>query len=76
MGGMTGSEAPERAMADDVVLARAYLSRVCEAGCVPLWGFVERVGPVEAARAVQHGSGPWIGDVGCGRPPGRHRSAR
>lgn len=58
MGGMTGSEAPERAMAADVVLARAYLSRVCEVGCVPLWGFVERVGAVEAARAVQHGSAP------------------
>jgi DNA processing protein len=38
---------------DEIVLGRAYLSRVGEPGAVPLWMFVDRVGPVEAAAAIR-----------------------
>lgn len=43
---------------DSVLLARAYLNRVVEVGCVPLWGFVEQVGPVRAAEAIRDGDAP------------------
>jgi DNA processing protein len=46
------------AVTEDVLLARAYLSRVAEASCVPLWGLVEQVGPVSAAAAIRDGSAP------------------
>ena len=46
------------AVDDDVLVARAYLSRVCEPACVPLWGFVDQVGPVEAADAIRRGTAP------------------
>ncbi|MFD1519475.1 DNA processing protein DprA, partial [Pseudonocardia yunnanensis] len=42
-------------VAEDVLLARAYLSRVAEAPAVALAGFVAEVGPVEAAQRVQEG---------------------
>ena len=42
-------------VAEDVLLARAYLSRVAEAPAVALAGFVAEVGPVEAAQRVQDG---------------------
>jgi DNA processing protein len=45
-------------VADDVLLARAYLSRVCEPGCVPLWSFVEEVGPLDAVAAIRCASAP------------------
>ena len=40
---------------DDVVLARAFLSRVAEPACIPLWGLVRRVGAVEAVRQIKSG---------------------
>ncbi|MGN6605715.1 MAG: DNA-processing protein DprA [Jatrophihabitans sp.] len=51
MGGVNGVD-PE------VLLARAYLNRVAEPDCVPLWGFVEEVGPVQAARDIRAGVMP------------------
>lgn len=38
---------------DDVLLARAYLNRVAEPACVPLWDFVRRVGPVDAVTGIR-----------------------
>jgi DNA processing protein len=40
---------------DDVLLARAYLNRVAEPGCVPLWMAVEQDGPIETARRIRSG---------------------
>jgi DNA processing protein len=40
---------------EDVLLARAYLSRVAEPPATSLAGLVAEVGPVEAAQRVQHG---------------------
>jgi len=40
---------------EDVLLARAYLSRVAEPPAVALAGLVADVGPVEAAQQVQDG---------------------
>ena len=42
-------------VAEDVLLARAYLSRVAEPPAVALAGLVAEVGPVEAAQRVQDG---------------------
>ncbi|WP_375486535.1 DNA-processing protein DprA [uncultured Jatrophihabitans sp.] len=43
---------------DDVLLARAYLNRVAEATCIPLWDFVRCEGPVAAAAAIRSSSEP------------------
>jgi DNA processing protein len=43
--------APE--VPDDVLLARAYLSRVAEPGSVPVSEFVNRFGPVQAAELIR-----------------------
>jgi len=43
---------------DEVLLARAYLSRVAEPTCVPLWAAVRRAGPVAVAEAVRAGDVP------------------
>ncbi|WP_433294235.1 DNA-processing protein DprA [Pseudonocardia sp. CA-142604] len=53
MTGQMSASAPQ--VAEDVLLARAYLSRVAEAPAVALAGFVAEVGPVEAAQRVQDG---------------------
>ncbi|SHF52345.1 DNA processing protein [Jatrophihabitans endophyticus] len=50
---MTGSPQRAAAVADEVLLARAYLNRVVEPASVPLWRFVRAVGPVEAAERVR-----------------------
>ena len=56
---MTGPHASGAAHSlDDVLLARAYLNRAAEAACVPLWGFVRRVGPVVAAERVRAREAP------------------
>ena len=47
-----------RVVEESVLLARAYLSRVCEPGSFVLWTFIERVGPIEAARAIRLGVAP------------------
>lgn len=48
MGRVTGASVDA-----DVLLARAYLNRVAEPTCVPLWAAVHRDGPVATARAVR-----------------------
>lgn len=45
-------------MSDDVLLARAYLSRVGEPASVGLWRFVEDVGPEQAAREIRRETAP------------------
>lgn len=46
----TGSQEP---VGQEVLLARAYLSRVGEPASVGLWSFVEKVGPVQAMRELR-----------------------
>ncbi len=41
--------------ADEIVLARAYLSRVCEPACVPVWRLVRDRGPVAAVEMIRSG---------------------
>jgi DNA processing protein len=43
---------------DDVLIARAYLSRVVEAANVPVWAHVVDVGPVQAMHDIATGSAP------------------
>jgi DNA processing protein len=45
-------------VAQDILLARAYLSRVGEACHIPLWAFIREVGPVDAAAAIRGGVAP------------------
>jgi len=40
---------------DEVLLARAFLSRVCEPALIPVWGMVCDEGPVDTAAAVRAG---------------------
>jgi DNA processing protein len=40
----------------DVLLARAYLSRVSEPASIPVWDLVRRLGPVAAVSALRDGS--------------------
>jgi DNA processing protein len=57
MGGL--SESPQRtveSVAPDVLLARAYLSRVAEPASIPVWAFVVRHGPVAAAALIRAGT--------------------
>ncbi|PZS31084.1 MAG: DNA-protecting protein DprA [Pseudonocardiales bacterium] len=42
---------------DVILLARAFLSRVAEPACIPVWDLVRRLGPVEAARVICDGMG-------------------
>ena len=61
MGGVThplASAHPSAAIDDDIVLARAYLSRVAEPASLALWEFVGAHGPVEAARRIRAGAVP------------------
>ena len=46
------------AVADEVLVARAYLARVAEAGSIAMASFVEDHGPVESARLIQVGDVP------------------
>lgn len=56
MGGLTRAGAPDVGIVDDeVVLARAFLSRAAEPACIPLWGLVRACGPVEAVRRLRAG---------------------
>ncbi|MDQ2748820.1 MAG: DNA-processing protein DprA [Actinomycetota bacterium] len=41
---------------DEILLARAFLSRVAEPACIPVWDWVRRLGPVAAARAIRDGA--------------------
>lgn len=56
MGSMSAATTVD--VADDVLLARAYLSRVAEPAHVAVWAFVRSVGPTEAAAAVRAGRAP------------------
>jgi DNA processing protein len=40
---------------DDVLLARAFINRVTEPACIPVWDAVRRFGPEEAARGLREG---------------------
>ncbi|HEY7048177.1 MAG TPA: DNA-processing protein DprA [Jatrophihabitantaceae bacterium] len=55
---MNESRARDDAVDDEVMLARAYLSRVAEPACIPVWDLVRREGPVAAARAIRGGAVP------------------
>lgn len=48
----------ESGASTDVLLARAYLSRVAEPGSLAVWDWVRREGPVDAARAIRAGTVP------------------
>lgn len=50
MGGLTP---PALVVLDDVLVARAYLSRVAEPGSIAMWEFVRAHGPVEAAERIR-----------------------
>ena len=56
MGGVTSSEVTD--VTDELLLARAFLSRVGEPCNIPLWAFVREVGALDAARAIAAGSAP------------------
>jgi DNA processing protein len=43
---------------DELLLARAYLSRVAEPGSLPVSQFVNRFGPIEAAAMIRRGDVP------------------
>lgn len=45
-------------VSDDVLIARAYLGRVAEAGSLAMAAFVEDLGPVECARLIRAGDVP------------------
>ena len=46
------------AVAPEILLARAYLSRVAEPANVAMWALVRSLGPVAAAAAIRDGSAP------------------
>jgi DNA processing protein len=52
-----GRVSTARIAADDVRVARAYLSRVAEPASLAVWELVERVGPIEAAQIIQDAKG-------------------
>lgn len=58
MGGVSPDDAVDTAVTDDVLLARAYLSRVAEPDCVPLWRLVHEHGPVAAVAMILAGEEP------------------
>lgn len=45
-------------VADEILLARAFLSRVGEPCNIPMWAFVQEVGALDAARAIAAGAAP------------------
>ena len=53
MGSMSTGTVRDDAVTDDVLLARAYLSRVAEPACVPLWKLVQDHGPVGAVDRIR-----------------------
>ena len=64
-----GSGATADSVSMDVLLARAYLSRVAEPGCIPVWDLVRRVGPLQAAETIR--SGDVAPDVAAATSPRR-----
>lgn len=45
-------------VSDEVLLARAYLSRVAEPASMPVWHLVHTHGPIEAAERIRAGQAP------------------
>jgi DNA processing protein len=45
-------------VSDEVLIARAYLSRVAEPASIPVWDWVRRHGPLEAAASIRSGDVP------------------
>ncbi len=58
MGGVSEATVDGDGPAPDVLLARAYLSRVAEPGSGVLWALVEQLGPLAAAEAVRRRQAP------------------
>lgn len=48
MGGMSAG-----GVGDDVLIARAFLNRIAEPACIPLWDLVRTVGPVQAVGMIR-----------------------
>lgn len=42
-------------VSDEVLIARALLSRIAEPASIPVWGAIRELGPVEAAKAISTG---------------------
>ncbi len=53
-----GIPAGQGAGDDEVLIARAYLSRVAESASIPVWDWVRRLGPVQAAASIRAGDIP------------------
>jgi DNA processing protein len=61
MGGVSGNPGEfdgSDAVRDEVLVARAYLSRVAEPASIPVWDWVRRNGPLEAAASIRSGDVP------------------
>lgn len=43
-------------VSDDVLIARAFLNRIAEPACIPLWDLVRKVGPVETVSMIRSGT--------------------
>lgn len=57
-------------VSDEVLIARAFLNRVAEPACIPLWKLVRDLGPVEAVQRVRAGRvGEGIARAVAGRLP-------
>ncbi|HKF34643.1 MAG TPA: DNA-processing protein DprA [Jatrophihabitantaceae bacterium] len=52
------SASSSESVSDEVLVARAFLCRVAEPACVPMWDFVRREGPLVAAAAIRSGDVP------------------
>ena len=42
-------------MSQDALVARAFLSRIAEPGCVAVWALVRKLGPIDAVAAIRAG---------------------
>lgn len=57
-------------VSSDLLIARAYLSRVGEPASIPVWAFVREVGPVAACEAIRNETAPLevLGATAARRP--------
>jgi DNA processing protein len=61
MGSVSGDRGEAEAgdaVSDEVLIARAYLSRVAEPASIPVWDWVRRHGPLAAAASIRSGDVP------------------
>ncbi|MCL2781485.1 MAG: DNA-processing protein DprA [Actinomycetia bacterium] len=56
--GPGAAQSGETGVSEEVLLARAYLSRVAEPGNIAVWAWVGARGPVDAAASIQAGQVP------------------